>query len=63
MHLPWVRNVNMNISWIHETSDVQKGFGSICAIKMLLQKKSADKWTQRSSKRLKGVKLNTLYML
>lgn len=42
---------------------MQKGFGYICAIKMLLQKKSADIRTPRSHKRLKSVKLNTLYRL
>lgn len=36
---------------------MQKDVGCICAIMMLLQKKGADIRTQRSSKRLKSVKL------
>lgn len=64
MHLPWVINVNMNISWIHEASDDAEGLQLyICAMKMLLQKKGAAIWTQRSSKRLKSVKSETLCRL
>lgn len=41
----------------------QKGFNCLCTIEMLLQKKGADIWTQRPSKRSKSVKVNTLYKL